>query len=225
MNKVHLADCMDIMRNMPNKSVDLCIVDPPYNVGAAGGSHGQKKGKSRRELKIYANHNITPGEEYFTQLFRISKNQIVWGFNYYPQYLYHSGAVVWRKKNYNAGILSDCELAWQSLNKLVRLFDFPWAGFIKGYNGKLFQYKTIHPNEKPVDLYKWLLQNYAKPGQTIFDSHVGSGSIRIACHDMGFDFEGCELDQDYWEAQEERFQNHIVQGELFSKGEYQKEIF
>jgi site-specific DNA-methyltransferase (adenine-specific) len=112
-------------------------------------------------------------------------------------------------------------MAWASFNKRIFIFSRS-VGLDKGF---LAKDGHIHPTQKPVALYKWLLKNYAKPGDKIFDSHVGSGSIRIACHDMGFDFEGCEIDKDYWEAQEARYKQHISQGELFSKEEMQKEIY
>ena len=113
-----------------------------------------------------------------------------------------------------------CELAFSSFGIKCNRFDFLWAGFKKQE-----QEYRIHPTQKPVALYKWLLKNYAKPNDKIFDSHVGSGSIRIACHDMGFDFEGCEIDKDYWEAQEERYQMHTMQLDLFSGEEMQKGIY
>ena len=113
--------------------------------------------------------------------------------------------------------LADGELAWTSFNTSVRIFTYA--------RGKALQEGKIHPTQKPVALYKWLLKNYAKPGDKIFDSHVGSGSIRIACHDMGFNFEGCEIDKDYWEAQEERYNQHAMQGDLFSGLDLQKEIY
>ena len=219
---------MDFMRGVQDKAYDLAIVDPPYCVGAddgnfgRGGTHRGVKNEYRKDLKKYK--SILPDESYFKELFRISKNQIVWGMNYYPQYFYHSGAIIWLKKTYN--ILSDAEIAFQSLTKEVKVFDFAWAGFVKA-KGAFEEtcLKIIHPNQKPLALYKWLLKNYAKSGQTIFDSHVGSGSIRIACHDMGFDFEGCELDPEYHAAQEKRFAEHISQADLFDKKEMQEMIF
>jgi site-specific DNA-methyltransferase (adenine-specific) len=215
---------MDFMATLPDKTFDLAIVDPPYCVGAddgnfgRGGTHNGRKNEYRKDLKQY--HSVLPDENYFRQLFRVSKNQIIWGSNYYPQYLYHSGAIVWLKKTYN--ILSDAEIAFQSLSKEVKVFDFRWAGFSKGKGAfEASCQQMIHPNQKPLSLYCWILKNYAKPGQTILDTHVGSGSIRIACHDLGFDFEGCELDPDYWQAQEDRYRRHIAQGELIGPEEVQ----
>ena len=223
-NVVHRCDCMDLMKDKPDKFYDLAIVDPPYNVGASDGNFGRGPKSYRKDLTHYKNYNKTPDKKYFNELFRISENQIIWGMNYYPEFLYKSGAIVWFKKNY--GPLSDCEIAFQSFNKLVKSYIYRWSGAIKG-NGKLkfCDKKIIHPNQKPVALAKWCLKNYAKPGWKILDTHVGSGYMRIACNDMGFWFEGCEIDKDYWQAQEERFQNHIAQPEIFDKQEIQENIF
>jgi site-specific DNA-methyltransferase (adenine-specific) len=195
---------MEYMKTIPDKHFDLAIVDPPYNVSASDGKFGGQKSKpslisNKTNAKHYANHNKTPDEEYFNELFRISKNQIIWGSNYYPQYLYHSGAIVWDKLT--TGPLSDCELAFQSFNKLVYKYTQAWTGFNKGGDTST----RIHPNQKPVKLYDWLLKNYAKEGDKILDTHLGSGSSAIAAHYAGFEFVGCELDTDYYKAACERF--------------------
>ena len=214
-NTVHLIDCMDFMSDIPDKFYELAIVDPPYAVGAADGNFGRRKNKYRKDLHRYANASSVPDSEYFRNLFRVSVNQIIWGGNYYPKYLWHSGWIVWDKMKTD-GLFSEAELAFQSFNKTVKIFRHQWEGFKKGRGSfEITANKTIHPNQKPLKLYSWLLKNYAKPGDKIFDSHVGSGSSRIACYDMGFDFTGYEIDEDYWQAQEDRFQNHIKQGSLF----------
>jgi site-specific DNA-methyltransferase (adenine-specific) len=202
-------DCMTAMASMPDKAYDLAIVDPPYNVGASDGTFGNKgeytlRGKS---LKHYANHNRTPDGDYFTELFRVSKNQIIWGMNYYPQYLYHSGAIIWDKK-LTGSPMSDCEIAFQSFSKLVKKCECEWNGFLKGSDPSK---ERIHPNQKPVRLYEWLLQNYAKPGDKILDTHGGSGSIAIACDIMGFDLDWYEIDKDYFTAAKERLERHQQQ--------------
>lgn len=203
-NKVYLADCMDVMRKMPDKSVDLCIVDPPYGIGASRGGCGSRTRKYDRSNKN-AWDDKRPDESYWFELFRVSKNQVVWGMNNYPlpptQHF-----IVWDKKQPDGVTFAQAELAWTSFNGTSKIYSMSSNG----------QKNRIHPTQKPVALYKWLLKNYAKPNDKIFDSHVGSGSIRIACHDMGFDFEGCEIDKDYWEAQEDRYKNHAMQGDLFS---------
>jgi site-specific DNA-methyltransferase (adenine-specific) len=218
---------MEFMKGIPDKYYDLCIVDPPYGIG----EKGQRNVSGNRPTSKWANpvsqqyktfdDSCIPDKSYFEELFRVSKNQIIWGGNYFTKYLIaSSGWIVWNKKVNIKEHLSMCELAWSSFDIKCNMFEYLWAGFKKAE-----QIKRIHPTQKPVALYKWLLKNYAKPGDKIFDSHVGSGSIRIACHDMGFDFEGCEIDKDYWEAQEERYQQHISQMELFSPEEIQEIIY
>jgi len=199
-------DCMEYMATLPDKAFDLAIVDPPYNVGASDGSFGNRGYDSKTsKLKHYANHDKLPEADYFNELKRVSKNWIVWGANYYPQYFNHSGAIVWHKKNDNP--LSDCEIAFQSFNKLVKYVWVEWQGFLKG--GETGQ--RIHPNQKPIKLYDWILMNYAKPGDKILDTHLGSGSSAIAAHKMGFDFVGCELDFDYHAAAVKRFKEQTAQ--------------
>jgi site-specific DNA-methyltransferase (adenine-specific) len=192
-------DCMDGMAQFPDKFFELAIVDPPYAVGASDGSFGNRGYDSKTsKLKHYANHDITPDENYFKELFRVSKNWIVWGGNYYPQHFDHTGAIVWHKKT--CGPLSDCEIAFQSFNKLVKYVWVEWFGFNR--NGE--KDSRIHPNQKPMELYKRLLMDYAKPGDKILDTHVGSASSLIACHQMGFEYWGFELDPDYFKAATER---------------------
>lgn len=205
-------DCMDYMRTLPDKAFELAIVDPPYAVGASDGSFGSQVGKGlRKDLKHYANHNEVPKREYFDELFRISNNQIIWGANYCPQYLTHSGWIVWFKEM--TGPLSDIELAYQSFNKVSKAIKHRWSGFVKEpLDNNVIR---IHPNQKPIRLYSWLLHNYAKPGDKILDTHLGSGSSAIAAHQMGFDFVGCELDKDYYDAACKRFKEQTMQGDLF----------
>ena len=221
-NKVYLADCMDIMRKMPDKSVDLCIVDPPYGGNdAIGLVDCINESKQATKRNIYTQFdNIAPPQKYFDELKRISRNQIIWGVNFYKVSGLDGGRICWDKKGTAFG---RAELAYYSGSKSVAVFEYTWNGMIQqDMKNKEIR---IHPTQKPVALYKWLLENYAKPGDKIFDSHVGSGSIRIACHDMGFDFEGCEIDKDYWEAQEKRYQQHISQIELFSPKEIQEAVY
>jgi site-specific DNA-methyltransferase (adenine-specific) len=207
---------MEYMATLPDKAFDLAVVDPPYAVDANDGSFGRGGIKSivktyRKELHKYANANKVPDKEYFTNLFRVSKNQIIWGANYYPEHLHHSGWIVWDKKK-SDGLLSMGELAFQSFDKKIIFFRHEWEGFRKGC-GSFGQYenKTIHPNQKPLSLYQWLLQNYANPGQRILDTHLGSGSSAIAAHYFGCDFVGCEIDIDYFNAARERFDRETRQ--------------
>ena len=205
--ELYHADCRDMLPQIPDNYYELAIVDPPYNVGASDGMFGGHPGSYRKDLKHYAKHNETPDNKYFVELFRISENQIIWGSNYYPQYLFHSGAIIWLKKT--SGILSDAEIAFQSYSKLVKVIKYNWNGFIKEKSDR--NIKRIHPNQKPTGLYKWLLKNYAKQGDKILDTHIGSGSIAIACWDMGFDLTGFELDGDYYKAMIDRFEMHTRQ--------------
>ena len=216
-NKVYLADCMDIMKNMGDKSVDLCIVDPPYGVNQGGGkNHTRGKLAIAKDYKDFGDTK-SPDKEYFDELIRISKNQIIWGANHFISKIPYDSScwIVWDKNN--TGDFADCELAYTSFKTAVRRFKFTWNGMLQE-NMKDKEIR-IHPTQKPVDLYKWLLQNYAKQGDKIFDSHVGSGSIRIACYDLGFDFWGCEKDKYYWQAQEKRFKDYLSQPKLFDTNE------
>lgn len=224
MNKVHLIDNMEFMKGIPDKYYELAIVDPPYGIGEDGSkNHSRSMLAVSKDYKpFHGNDSKSPPTEYFKELKRISKNQIIWGANHFISKIPFDSScwIVWDKLN--SGDFADCELAYTSFTTAVRKFTFRWAGMLQG-NMKNKE-SRIHPTQKPVALYKWLLKNYAKPNDKIFDSHVGSGSIRIACHDMGFDFEGCEIDEYYWKAQEERYNNYIKQGDLFSGEDLQAEI-
>jgi site-specific DNA-methyltransferase (adenine-specific) len=203
-------DCLDFMASIPDNFYDLAIVDPPYNVGASDGSFGNRGYDSKTsKLKHYANHNKTPESNYFIELKRISKNWIVWGANYYPENFTHTGAIIWHKKNDNP--LSDCEIAFQSYNKLVKYVWCEWQGFLKGGE----KGERMHPNQKPIKLYEWLLINYAKEGDKILDTHGGSQSSRIACFNLGFELDIIELDKDYFQQGNKRFEQHKKQLTLF----------
>ena len=181
------------------------------------GGGGKLKNRILNTSKIDWDYE-RPKKEYWDELFRISKNQFVWGFNYFIDFLYPSrGVYVWNKKQPWENF-SQAELGWTSFDKPARLFDCSNTG---GRNKEI----KIHPTQKPVIIYKDILTWIAEKGWTIFDSHTGSRSLGIACYDLGFDFEGCENDKIIWEAQETRFQDHIKQDELFDKSEYQELIF
>jgi len=210
-NKVHLIDNLEHMRTLPDNHYELAIVDPPYGISII--SSGTRF-KEKYKLKDW--DNKTPTEEYFNEIYRISKNQIIWGANYFnmkPTRCF----LIWDKQQPESVSFASCEYAWTSFDKSAKTFYLRPQGADK--DGR------IHPTQKPIALYKWLLKNYAKPNDKIFDSHVGSGSIRIACHDMGFDFTGCEIDKDYWNDQEARFKKHTQQGDLFSGSELQESIY
>ena len=218
-NQVHNSDCLLAMRKMKDNQFDLAIVDPPYmdNINEYMGMQKRLDRVLLKKDKAYPNtiyqnveHFKKPNLKYFNELRRISKNQIIWGINHY-EYYFGSGRIIWDKDN--SGQFNDCELAYQSKSNSVRIFRWMWNGMLQ-QNMKNKEIR-IHPTQKPIALYKWLLKNYAKQNDTILDTHVGSGSSRIACWEMGFDFTGYEIDLDYWKAQEKRFKIVKDQQKLF----------
>lgn len=218
LNKVYNTDCLEAMKQIPDKWADLAIVDPPYGIGydvEIAKANGTKYGSAKAKKRTYNSKgwdSCIPSQEYFKELFRISSNQIIWGGNYFTEHLIPTkGWVVW-DKNMN-GQFGDGELAWTSFEKPLKIYEFTWNGMLQG-NMKEKE-ERMHPTQKPVQLYKWLLKNYAKPGDKILDTHLGSGSSRIAAFDMGFDFLGFELDPEYFQKAEERFKQHIRQQVLF----------
>ena len=213
MNVAYNLDCMEAMKQMPDKTWELAICDPPYGIGVDGQKerYDAKNPKHSRKAHMQKNWDSDiPSGTYFSELMRVSKNQIIWGANYFVQYLSqgHKGWIVWDKAQHGL-TMSDCELAYSS-------FDSPTRVFTQN-RVILLQEGTIHPTQKPVKLYEWLLTHYAKPGDRILDTHLGSGSSRIAAYNLGFDFTGYEIDKDYFDAQEKRFQAHIAQISLFDK--------
>lgn len=229
-------DCMIGMREYPDKYFDLAIVDPEYGIGE---NKGQCKSRNinridrRNGKQIVIKHkgypvkewdNKRPSAEYFKEVIRVSKNQIIFGGNYFADLLPPSSCwIVWDKVNGESDF-ADCELAWTSFTTAVRQFRFMWSGFCQGKSlteghinqgNKALCESRIHPTQKPAMLYKWALSNYAKLGDKILDTHLGSGSSRIAAYEMGFDFTGYEIDKDYFEAQEKRFRQHTAQVKMF----------
>jgi site-specific DNA-methyltransferase (adenine-specific) len=198
-------DNMDLMSRYKDNHFDLAIVDPPYGIGISG-QKKQKKGKKsdRKHHKEKGWDNEIPSEKYFKELFRISKNQIIWGANYFVKYLNKGtkGWLVWFKGQIGL-TMSDCELAYSSFNRPTRVVNINRVDLLKQ--------NTIHPTEKPVRLYQWVLDNYAKDGDKILDTHLGSGSIAIACHNLGYDLTACELDKEYFEAAMKRIKQHQAQ--------------
>ena len=209
-SETYNIDCMEYMRQFPDKHFELAVVDPPYgeSCNLKGGSSGSgTNGWSGKMLKAN-NWNESPSEDYFKELFRVSKNQIIWGANHFIGKIpfNFSCFLIWDKGQRDFS-LADGEMAWTSFSSSARFFNYSRA--------KALRDNKIHPTQKPVALYKWLLSNYAKPGDKILDTHLGSGSSRIAAYDMGFDFYATELDKDYFNAQEKRFQNFKSQLKLF----------
>ena len=210
-------DNMALMSRYPDKYFELAIVDPPYGIGFSHFNRTNKNQKGERfKSNKYKNGNwddSAPSELYFKELFRVSKNQIVWGGNYFPFIWNYGGKcfIFWHKGN-PVENFADGELAWTSFNKVAKQFDYRYYG---GLEGNTSANNKIHPTQKPVALYKWLLKNYAKPGDKILDTHLGSGSIAIACYDLGFDLTACELDTDYYNAAIKRINEHKLQIKLF----------
>ena len=205
-------DCMDYMREQPDKSFDLAICDPNYGIKQDG-----RNNHSRSELAIAKDYSSNsrydekpPEKEYFQELIRVSKNQIIWGGNHLADLIGKSSPcwIVWDKEN-GDNDFSDCELAYTSFETAVRIFRFRWQGMLQG-NMKNKEIR-IHPNQKPMALYNWILRNYAEPGQRIIDTHGGSFNSAISAHYFGVDFVGIEIDEDYYNAACERFNNETRQ--------------
>jgi len=190
--RLHHIDCMEFMKDKPDNHWELAIVDPPY------------RDKNEPDQWLRANKGdmkkwrLSPNQDYFNELFRISKNQIIWGGNYFTKFLEpNNNWIIWHKLNEGVHF-SMCEMAWNSIRKNIQLYK------------RLPVKSKIHPTEKPVQLYKWLLKNYAKPNDKILDTHGGSMSIAIACMQMGFELDLCEIDKDYFEAGKKRVQNTLT---------------
>ena len=203
-------DCMEAMKEFPDKYFELAIVDPPYGLDLANMNMGAGESKKCSKIKnrkwLPKNWDLqTPEEFYFDELFRVSKNQMIWGGNYFdlPPCKFY---IIWDKEIPEGLSFADCEMCWTSFDKAPKIFR---------HSAYLDKKNKFHPTQKPIKLYKWLLTNYAKQGDKILDTHLGSGSSRIAAWDMGFDFWGYELDSEYFEAQEKRFNNFKMQGKLF----------
>ena len=215
------VDCMEYMKGLPDKAFELAIVDVPYGIGENGSTNHtrSKLAKSKDYKAFYGLDASAPDQLYFDELLRVSKNQIIWGANHFISKIPLDSPcwIIWDKVN-GENDFADCELAWSSFKTAARKVKFMWHGFMQGsgFDGKMQGNKAlnetrIHPTQKPVALYKWLLHNYAKPGDKILDTHGGSMSIAIACHQMGFDLTLCELDKDYYEAGVKRFKEQTKQ--------------
>ena len=213
---------MELMARYEDNYFELAIVDPPYGINFDGNTTVKGKGGKANTFSNIQHHDKKgwdadrPTSEYFEELRRISKNQIVWGGNYFADLLpAKKGWIFWDKKitNANNTNFSDGELAWTSFDCILRRFTYDWIGF--GYLNNPQKEKKIHPTQKPVQLYEWLLMNYAKEGDKILDTHLGSGSIALACHNLGFDLTACELDTEYYEAAMKRLKQHQQQLTMF----------
>lgn len=201
---------MELMKELPDNYIDLAICDPPYGLGIDEQKERIcRNSKHNRKLHIKRNwDDKIPEQCYFDELFRVSKNQIIWGGNYFVAYFYegHKGWVVWDKGQHGL-TMSDCELAYSSFDVPTRVVVINRAELLKD--------DTFHPTQKPVRLYVWLLNNYAKQGDIILDTHCGSASSLVACHRLGFDYIGCELDEHYYKLANERLEAEKAQMRLF----------
>jgi site-specific DNA-methyltransferase (adenine-specific) len=211
---IYNQDCMEAMKDMSDNQFDLAIVDPPYGINADK-KNSVKKLQSKKSASLskdYGNQNwddAIPNQDFFNQLKRVSKKQIVWGANYFDL---QGGMLYWHKR-VTMPTYSQGELAWLSWQNKIDFVDIAWHGMIQ-HDMKNKEIR-IHPTQKPVKLYEWLLMNYAKEGDTILDTHLGSGSIAIACHNLGFELTGYEIDKEYFEAAKKRIEQHKQQGRLW----------
>ena len=219
-SRAYNMDCMSGMEMYPDKHFDLAIVDPPYGIKQDGhrANNRSKLAKSKKYHKALWNMSAPDGA-FFEELFRISKNQIIFGANHFISKIPIDSScwIVWDKNN--SGHFADCELAWTSFGTAVRQFTYTWNGMVQ--EDMRDKEIRIHPTQKPIALYRWILRNYTKPGDKILDTHLGSGSSRIACSEAGYDFTGFEFDEKYFAASEERYQKYISQGNMF-RSEVQK---
>ena len=225
-SEVYLMDCVEAMKHYPDKHFDLAVVDPPYGINEAAGKNasrnkgfgrGASKSKKVTFSKDYGNKDWDKepaSQEYFDELLRISKNQVVWGANHFISRLPYDSScwLVWNKDNGDSDF-ADCELAWTSFKTAVRMLKWRWNGMLQ--QDMKNKEKRYHPTQKPVALYDWIFKNYAKEGDLILDTHLGSGSSRIAANKANLDFIGFEIDEDYFNDSDKRFYQHVRQLTLF----------
>ena len=207
-------DCMQGMKEFPDKYFDLTIVDPPYGIGENGDkNHTRSKLAKAKNYKAFSGNDIEPPDkEYFDELFRVSKNQIIWGANHFISKIPYDSScwIVWDKDN--TGDFADCELAWTSFDSAVRKFKYRWNGMLQ--ENMKNKESRIHPTQKPIALYEWILSRYAKDGDIILDTHVGSASSLIACYNTNHKFVGFELDEYYYKVSKQRLDTEMAQMRL-----------
>lgn len=219
LNRIIHADCMDILKDIPDKYFELAIVDVNYGIKQDGrNNHSRSRLTAAKDYRDNVRYdNDSPDKDYFIELFRVSQNQIIFGANHFISKIPFDSScwIVWDKMNGETDF-ADCELAWTSFKTAVRIFRFQWQGMIQGYGGnKKNNEKRIHPNQKPIALYRWLLQNYAKIGDKIIDTHSGSGNLACACHLEKFDFLAIEKAECYFKPSCEQLETLRSQGVLF----------
>lgn len=211
------TDCMEFMRNIPDKYYDLAVVDPPYGLDNFKKNHSRSKIWTSTDYEKKDWDASVPDKSYFDELLRVSKNQVIFGANHFISKIPYDSScwIVWDKMN-GSNDFADCELAWTSFKKAVRIFRFRWSGFLQGYTGA-FHEKRIHPCQKPIALYRFIFDKFSQAGWSVIDTHLGSGSSRIAAYLCGLDFTGIEKDEDYFKDEESRFENFVKSenGKLF----------
>jgi site-specific DNA-methyltransferase (adenine-specific) len=202
-NKIHCCDCLEFMKQIPDKSIDMVLTDPPYGIGEARG-----KNKSRGKLATAKDYGVSnwddeiPSEEYFKEIIRISKNQVIFGGNYFIEHLSNSPCwIVWDKDNGNSDF-ADCELAWTSFKTAVRKFKWKWQGMLQ--EDMKNKDVRVHPTQKPIELMRWILENYSKEGDIVLDPFLGSGTTARACKDLNRDYIGIEISPEYCEIARKR---------------------
>ena len=205
MNIAINIDCIEYMKSVCDNYFDLAVVDPPFGIG----EDWKKKIGGRKFIDTSYKNNSIPTKEYFDELFRVSKNQIIWGYNYYTEILGPTNhIIIWDKmSSEKTSFNSMCEVAYNSFPTPARIMRVPWDGARRGNETGI---KKIHPHQKPIALYKWIFEKYANKGDKILDTHLGSGTSRIVAYKMGFDFVGCEIDKQYFLLQEERYYNECT---------------
>lgn len=206
--KITNEDNMELMSRYADKYFDLAIVDPPYGINVTKMTLGNGKNKIDRGSSEW-DANV-PNQNYFDELFRVSKNQIIFSANYMTEFLPGSSGWIFWDKGTGSNDFSDGELAFTSFKRALRKYKISWVG-ANANNGT----PRIHPTEKPIKLYEWLIMNYANPDDKILDTHLGSGSIAIACHNLGYQLTACELDKDYYKVALKRIEQHKAQQRLF----------
>ena len=210
--KITNEDNMELMARYEDNYFDLAIVDPPYGgndaIGLKDNINNKKQATKRTNYKLFENKE--PNTKYFEELKRVSKHQIIWGVNFYNNYNFSGGRICWDKKGTAFG---RAELAYYSGSKSVNICEIVWNGMLQ--HDMKNKENRIHPTQKPVKLYEWLLMNYAKEGDKILDTHLGSGSIALACHNLGYDLTACELDKEYYDAAIKRIEQHKAQIRMF----------
>ena len=204
------CDCMELMKTLPDKCIDVAIVDPPYGIKQGGDANHTRSVIAKSKDYHAFDDGQAPDEEYFAELMRVSKNQVIFGANHFIDKIPIPSPcwIVWDKEN-GKNDFADCELAWTSFNRAVRKFSFRWQGMLQGDMKN--KEERIHPTQKPVKLYEWILTTFCQPGDIILDTHAGSGSLEVACHHTGHQVIGCEIDEVYYAKAKDRIDTEMSQ--------------